>query len=72
MYQPVVSVYLPTFSASSFFLFHFVFFTFKSEFYTNHFDILARLILLRQTSNDNFLKDPLKLTIFKYEQLDYI
>ena len=40
--------------------------TFKSAFYTNRFDKLARLILLRQISCDNFLENPFnfKSTIF--------
>ena len=37
-------------------------------FYTNR----SRLILLRQISNDNFLKAPLKSTIFKNEQREHI
>ena len=37
--------------------------TFRFPLYSNS----SRLILLRQISNDNFLKAPLKSTIFKYE-----
>ena len=38
--------------------------SFKSAFYTNRFDNLARLILLRQISYDKFLENPFKSTIF--------
>ena len=85
MYQPIASVYFLIYSyRCNFKLFIYVFYfifilfsqtfinwsaqnTFKFAFYTNH----SRLILLRQISNDNFLKAPLKSTIFKNEQREH-
>ena len=41
---------------------------FKFSLYSNR----SRLILLRQISNDNLLKAPLKSKIFKYKQHEHI
>ena len=75
MYQPIASVYFQSVAASNFlficFISSFIYIYLYQPVRTKHIQVSAfytnrsRLILLRQISNDNFLKAPLKSNNFQ-------
>ena len=78
VYQPVASsrcIFDPL-QLQAYHLFYFISSILSSQTFINWSVCIlyfhSCLVLLRQISNDNFLKAPLKSTIFKYEQHEYI